>query len=482
MRGARCAPRQSPPEVCLELCLMQLSMTPLSSVGRGRGSSRLLQRLATGLRVNRAAEDAAGLGVAEALDTRVRSQRVANRNVLDGLSALSVADGGLSQIAELLKRARELAVQSSSQTLDDDERAYVHGEYIEVLDEMDRIAYTTNWQDQPLLAHASVDLGLIIDVSGSMSGEISAVKAAIADFKQGFADANLNVRLGLAEMGPDLVDGVDRTVDIGDASFNDELAALSIYGGVAMDPFSSLLNTSGAADAAGDNDPDAFGWRPNPERKVLVVVTDAGRETSYVASNEAATASALAAHGVEVHTINRGVHNSVYDGITSATGGASWDIGDSSGSGIAAALEGIADSFGEEIGQSDLEVQVGHAAGDRIAVAIPADATLQGLGLDATTLATAGDAQAALGQLDEAMSILSQARAKVGAGMNRLESALRRGESVVQENAGAESRIRDADIAEETAALARQTILEQVRVSVLAQAMRLDRDAMERLL
>jgi flagellin len=437
----------------------------------------LLRQLAAGKRVVEAADDAAGLGVAEALDTRVRSQRVANRNILDGLSTLSVADGGLSQIADLLKRGRELAVQSSSGTLADHERGYLHDEYVEVLGEIDRIAYTTNWQEQPLLAHASVDVGLVIDVSGSMSGEIAAVKAAIADFKQGFADANLNVRLGLSEMGPDLSDGVTRTVDIGDASFNDELAALSIFGAVPMDPYSAILNVSGVADAPGDNDPDAFGWRPNPERKVLIVVTDAGRETNLIGQGETATVNDMSSSDVEVHTINSTSRNSIFDGVTSVTGGEMWDIGDSSGSGIAAALDGIAASFGTEFGQGDLEVHAGHRADDKIAIGVPADATLQGLGLDDTSVADADDAVAALSALDAALDTVNSARATIGAGMNRLESALRTGETTVAEGTAAASRIVDLDVAQAATDLARAGILEQVRVSMLAQARQIERDS-----
>ena len=111
---------------------------------------RALERVASGQRIVRAADDPAGLAVSENLDARARSAVVVQRNLNDGLSLLHTVDGSASEVANILKRLRELAVQSASETLHDDERAYLDAEAQELLEEVDRIANTTSLFGQRL--------------------------------------------------------------------------------------------------------------------------------------------------------------------------------------------------------------------------------------------------------------------------------------------------------------------------------------------
>ena len=113
---------------------------------------RSVERLSSGLRITRAADDAAGLGVSETLRAQIRSINQANRNAGDGISLTQVADGAAATIGSLLSRMRELATQSASGTLGTTERSYLDQEFVALRSEIDRISTTTEYNGQPLLS------------------------------------------------------------------------------------------------------------------------------------------------------------------------------------------------------------------------------------------------------------------------------------------------------------------------------------------
>jgi flagellin len=117
-----------------------------------RETAKSLERLSTGLRVNRASDDAAGLGVSENLRTQVRGTFQAMRNAQDGIAAINVAEGAANEISEVLQRMRELAVQSANDTLTSTERQYTNQEYRQLIDEIDRIAAVTNYNGMKLIS------------------------------------------------------------------------------------------------------------------------------------------------------------------------------------------------------------------------------------------------------------------------------------------------------------------------------------------
>lgn len=118
-----------------------------------RSMSKNLEKLSTGLRINRASDDAAGLGVSENLRTQVRGTAQAKKNALDGISAINIAEGAASEISDILQRMRELAIQSANDTLTSSERAYTNQEFAALTDEIDRIAAVTNFNGQDLISN-----------------------------------------------------------------------------------------------------------------------------------------------------------------------------------------------------------------------------------------------------------------------------------------------------------------------------------------
>ena len=105
-------------------------------------------KLSSGLRINNAADDAAGLGISENLKSDIRSLAQAQRNANDGISLTQVAEGGMNEMQGLVTRMRELAVQSANQTLGSTERGYIQTEFGQLRNEVNRISAVTEFNGQ----------------------------------------------------------------------------------------------------------------------------------------------------------------------------------------------------------------------------------------------------------------------------------------------------------------------------------------------
>lgn len=114
-------------------------------------SQRNLERLSSGSRINRAADDAAGLAISENLRAQIRGMKQANRNANDGISLAQVAEGGLNEISNMLIRMRELAIQGASDTVSDVERGFIDMEFQGLKKEIQRVAEVTEYNGQELL-------------------------------------------------------------------------------------------------------------------------------------------------------------------------------------------------------------------------------------------------------------------------------------------------------------------------------------------
>ncbi len=132
-------------------------------------------RISSGLRIARAADDAAGLGVAESLESQSVSGRQAMRNTNDGISVLQTAEGATDEVSDLLVRMRELAVQSSSETLADDERAYIQTEYEQLSSEIDRIASSTTFNGLALADGTNTNLDVQVGINNSADDRITII-------------------------------------------------------------------------------------------------------------------------------------------------------------------------------------------------------------------------------------------------------------------------------------------------------------------
>jgi len=116
-----------------------------------RQLQKSLEKLSTGLRINRAADDAAGLSVSEQLRTQVRGLNMGGRNIQDGVALINIAEGALIEVESMLQRMRELSIQAANDTLTSKERSYVEIEVTQLKAEVDRIVAGTQYNSQPLL-------------------------------------------------------------------------------------------------------------------------------------------------------------------------------------------------------------------------------------------------------------------------------------------------------------------------------------------
>ncbi len=135
--------------------------------------SRSVERLSSGLRITRAADDAAGLGVSETLRAHIRSINQANRNANDGISLTQIADGAASSIGSLLARMRELATQAASGTVGATERSYLDQEFVALRSEIDRIAAVTEFNGQALLSGASNSFSVFVGFKSGSNASLT---------------------------------------------------------------------------------------------------------------------------------------------------------------------------------------------------------------------------------------------------------------------------------------------------------------------
>ena len=149
------------------------AMRAANSLNKTQGSlSSTLARVSSGFRVTKAADDAAGSAVAHNLGTVARSGRQASRNANDGISVIQTAESATREVLNILDRLRELAVQSSSDTLDDDERAYIQQESNQLTDEIERIAQSSEFNGISLNNGSTASLTVQVGVDGTSTSQI----------------------------------------------------------------------------------------------------------------------------------------------------------------------------------------------------------------------------------------------------------------------------------------------------------------------
>jgi flagellin len=149
------------------------AMSAANSLNATQGRLTLiLARVSSGLRVTKAADDAAGSAVASNLNTTARSGRQANRNANDGVSVIQTAESATKEVLNILDRLRELSVQSASDTLGNDERAYIQAETDQLVDEVDRIAESSEFNGIKLANGDNTTLTVQVGVDGSSNSQI----------------------------------------------------------------------------------------------------------------------------------------------------------------------------------------------------------------------------------------------------------------------------------------------------------------------
>ena len=180
----------------------------LSKSGSALATS--FERLSSGLRINRAGDDAAGLAISEDMKANIRSMNQAERNANDGISLLQTAEAGLSEVGGILGRMRELATQSASGTLDATQRGYVDEEFQALSTEIDRLGAVSEFNGTALLdGTANVDLQ--IGINNTANDRINVTIAAMDTAGLGIAASDVTTA-GTAQTAIDDIDAAIETV------------------------------------------------------------------------------------------------------------------------------------------------------------------------------------------------------------------------------------------------------------------------------
>jgi flagellin len=140
-----------------------------------------MSRLASGNRINKASDDAAGLAISENMKAQMRGLKQANRNALDGISMVQTAEGSLTEVSNMLIRLRELGVQAASDTIGDRERGLANIEYSQLLEEIDRITGSAEFNGTRLLNGTGGNLDFQIGVQNSIDFDRISFNASQAD-------------------------------------------------------------------------------------------------------------------------------------------------------------------------------------------------------------------------------------------------------------------------------------------------------------
>jgi flagellin len=168
-----------------------------------------MEKLSSGQRINKSADDAAGLAISETMTGKIRSMSQAQRNANDGISLIQVAEGSMNEISNILIRMRELATQSASDTIGNLERSYTNKEYTQLVDEIDRIANTTEFNGLNLLGGSDKNDGigsLTIHV-GAGDGLVENTDTIDIDIDSVKLDTEILGLAAEAEIGPMEADG-----------------------------------------------------------------------------------------------------------------------------------------------------------------------------------------------------------------------------------------------------------------------------------
>lgn len=140
--------------------------------GNQKIMDKSMAQLASGSRITKAADDAAGLSISEGMKSQIRSYHQALRNTNDGVSLLQVAEGGLGEINNILTRMRELGIQAASDTVGDQERGFINSELVQLKDEVDRIAKSTKFGNRNMLDGSGDKVDFQVGINGSSESDV----------------------------------------------------------------------------------------------------------------------------------------------------------------------------------------------------------------------------------------------------------------------------------------------------------------------
>ena len=465
--------------------------------GSGKLLNQSLQRLSSGLRINSAKDDAAGLAISTRMSAQVRGLNQAARNANDGISLAQTAEGALGEIGNNLQRLRELSIQSANATNSDSDRASLNAEATQLISEITRVAGATQFNGLNLLdgSFASKDF----QVGANANQTISVT--SIADARASALGSHV---LTTAGNGMNEVKVGDIATFVSDVTAETDLTLTTAGGGTtsaiayAASTAGSLTTTGGAREVAAAINSAASGIGVTATatnsttlsalsvagtvsfnlngQAISAVVTDQNDLSSLVSAiNGVQTTSGVTASftsssskaSITLSTTDgRNIVLDTYANTGHAT--ATVDFGGSTLTEGAAATISAVKTGSVSLSSTKGAISTANANADVFAIAGVNNSAFTSIA--AVSLLTAADSQIAIGALDAALSQINTSRGDLGAYQNRFESTIANLMNVSENVSAAQSRILDADFATETASLTKAQILQQAGLAMLSQA------------
>ncbi len=438
--------------------------------------SKATEKLSSGYKINRAADDAAGLSISEKMRKQIKGLDQASTNAQDGISAVQTAEGALTEVHSMLQRMNELAIQAANGTNSESDRSSIQDEIDQLTTEIDRVAETTKFNETYLLKGNGKTSDVKINAKDAgIEGTLTGVGTGTATFKMaalkngesitigskgytiGTTIADVKTEIGKANAGDKVtVNGTEYTVAADDGKNvdrtenilkKDDIKALVNDGAkviVGTQTYVAMTeDTTGGktADGVGDNDASVISANKAYEliKNELIKASSIGADAGYEAKIKSAD------------HVNKGAYSSTNTQISFTIEEGKREV-----------------TQGLQIG-----LHVGADADENNKISFTVDTMdSAGLGVKGLNLVdkTGAKATYAIDSIADAISKVSAQRSSLGAVQNRLEHTINNLDNVVENTTSAESQIRDTDMAETMVEYSKNNILAQAGQSMLAQA------------
>ena len=458
------------------------------------------EKLSSGYKINRAADDAAGLSISEKMRKQIRGLTQASLNAEDGISAVQTAEGALNEVQDMLQRMNELAVKAANGTMSENDRSYIQNEVDQLVTEIDRVAETTKFNETYLLKG---DKELAKEHTYSY-GNFSAAKVATATLSKSGAskltatytsnlagaqtqkvqDAENELMMALRDQGIKLGMWSEWNIatNAAETKYSFELT------GSAADKFDVTVDstdTDGKTFIVSDKEGNALGKfaisATNPPKAATATADGGNLSGTVVASAITAGESTNAQakyYDKDGNTIPENALSNYFKATTTAgttTVAVKADaptLYDAVGNKVTPTAANVS-ALQDLTASLTLTLHVGADATANNQITLNIDAmSAKGLGVNGLKVDGADDSNAlgAIDTLKEAIQKVSTQRSALGAVQNRLEHTINNLDNVVENTTAAESQIRDTDMATEMVKYSNNNILAQAGQSMLAQA------------
>ena len=461
--------------------MAQTINTNLNSLTAQRNASKTqndlstaINRLSSGMRINSAKDDAAGLAISERFTSQIRGLNQAARNANDGISLAQTAEGALGSIGSNLQRIRELSVQSANATNSASDRAALQAEVSQLVAEVDRVGSQTEFNGLKLLDgtytaqqfQVGANANQTITISGIASARTAALGVSDTASKAGVA---ITAGTKLAAVGDLKLNGVDiQAATAGTANAIGQATSSAYSTAQAINASQSAVVAT--ADATTTTTTVAVGAFNPGDLKINgidVGAVAAGGTVTAQGDNVAAAINAVsAASGVTASNAAGVLTLTAADGsnITTVANAAA-----QTGTGLAATntVFGTVSLSSSSPAGITVAGNVANAGGFSAGLSA---STKTGTAVSKIDISTVAGANTALASVDAALNSVNSSRASLGAIQNRFSSTIENLQTTGENLSASRSRIQDADFAAETANLSRAQVLQQAGTAMIAQA------------